>query len=90
MFRWLYLSETPGLYALGVAIVISGLFFGIIMEIWMQGVYASILGCLSRIFLNRQAACGQVVLLHMGANIWSLVLPELAAWLLDSIRWELP
>lgn len=49
----------------------------------MQGVYASILGCLFAYFLEQTGSLWTSVLLHMGANIWSLVLPELAAWLLD-------
>ena len=67
----------------GEAIVISGLFFGIYHGNLVQGVYASILGCLFAYFLEQTGSLWTSVLLHMGANIWSLVLPELAAWLLD-------
>ena len=38
----------------------------------------------SRIFLNRQAACGQVSCSTSGANVLVAgAFPELAAWLLD-------
>lgn len=83
VFRWLIYLRLRDYMRSGAAIVISGLFFGIYHGNLVQGVYASILGCLFAYFLEQTGSLWTSVLLHMGANIWSLVLPELAAWLLD-------
>ena len=83
VFRWLIYLRLRDYMRSGEAIVISGLFFGIYHGNLVQGVYASILGCLFAYFLEQTGSLWTSVLLHMGANIWSLVLPELAAWLLD-------
>lgn len=83
VFRWLIYLRLRDYMRSGAVIVISGLFFGIYHGNLVQGVYASILGCLFAYFLEQTGSLWTSVLLHMGANIWSLVLPELAAWLLD-------
>lgn len=83
VFRWLIYLRLRDYMRSGEAIVISGLFFGIYHGNLVQGVYASILGCFFAYFLEQTGSLWTSVLLHMGANIWSLVLPELAAWLLD-------
>ena len=71
VFRWLIYLRLRDYMRSGEAIVISGLFFGIYHGNLVQGV------------LEQTGSLWTSVLLHMGANIWSLVLPELAAWLLD-------
>lgn len=82
VFRWLIYLRLRDYMRSGAAIVISGLFFGIYHGNLVQGVYASILGFLFAYFLEQTGSLWTSILLHMGANIWSLVLPELATWLL--------
>ena len=64
------------------AMVISGVFFGIYHGNLVQGVYASILGILFAYFMELTGSLWASVLLHVGANIWSLILPELAGVIL--------
>lgn len=82
VFRWLIYLRLRDYLSAGAAMVISGLFFGIYHGNLVQGVYASILGILFAYFLEQTGSLWTSILLHMGANIWSLILPELAAWLL--------
>lgn len=77
VFRWLIYLRLRDYIRPGIAIVISGVFFGIYHGNLVQGVYASILGILFAYFLELTGSLWTSVLLHMGANIWSLVLPEL-------------
>lgn len=77
VFRWLIYLRLRDYIRTGMAIVVSGVFFGIYHGNLVQGVYASILGILFAYFLELTGSLWTSVLLHMGANIWSLVLPEL-------------
>ena len=90
VFRWLIYLRLRDYMRSGAAIVISGLFFGIIMEIWSRVFMQVYLDVFLRIFLNRQAACGQV-----SCSIW---VPIYGRWsflswrhgCLIDIRWESP
>ena len=62
---------------MAAAAVISGVFFGIYHMNLVQAVYAGILGIVFAYFLELTGNLWSSVLLHMGANIWSLVMPEL-------------
>lgn len=77
VFRWLIYLRLRDYIRPGIAIVVSGVFFGIYHGNLVQGVYASILGILFAYFLELTGSLWTSVLLHMGANIWSLILPEL-------------
>ncbi len=56
--------------------VISGMIFGIYHGNLVQAVYAGILGMVFADFLEISGCLWSSVLLHMGANIWSLVSPR--------------
>ena len=61
-----------------VAAVISGLIFGIYHGNIVQGIYASILGTAFAWILEMSGNIYSSMLLHMGANIWSLLISEYA------------
>lgn len=82
VFRWLIYLRLRDYMRAGTAMVISGVFFGVYHGNLVQGVYASILGILFAYLLELTGSLWTSVLLHMGANIWSLVLPELVNWIL--------
>ena len=63
--------------------VISGLILGIYHGNLVQAVYAGILGMIFAYFLEISGSLWGSVLLHMGANIWSLVSPDLVSWMLQ-------
>ena len=63
---------------LPVAAVISGVVFGIYHGNIVQGIYASILGTAFAWILEMSGNIYSSMLLHMGANIWSLLISEYA------------
>ena len=82
IFRWLIYLRLRDYMRAVPAMVISGVFFGIYHGNLVQGVYASILGILFAYFMELTGSLWASVLLHVGANIWSLILPELAGGIL--------
>lgn len=84
VFRWLIYLRLRDYMRMGAAAVISGLIFGIYHGNLVQAVYASLLGMCFAYFLDISGCLWSSVLLHMGANIWSLVSPYLYSWILDT------
>ncbi len=82
VFRWLIYLRLRDYMRMGAAAVISGLIFGIYHGNLVQAVYASLLGILFAYFMELTGSLWASVLLHVGANIWSLILPELAGGIL--------
>lgn len=76
VFRWLIYLRLRDYMKMGMAAVISGVFFGVYHMNLVQAVYAGILGIVFAYFLEITGSLWASVLLHMGANIWSLILPE--------------
>lgn len=83
VFRWLIYLRLRDYVRMGAAMVISGLIFGIYHGNLVQAVYAGILGMVFAYFLEISGCLWSSVLLHMGANIWSLVSPDLVSWMLQ-------
>ena len=83
LFRWLIYLRLRDYMRMGAAAVISGLIFGIYHGNLVQAVYAGILGMVFADFLEISGCLWSSVLLHMGANIWSLVSPDLVNWMLQ-------
>ena len=83
VFRWLIYLRLRDYMKMGAAAVISGLIFGIYHGNMVQAVYAGILGMVFACFLEITGNLWTSVLLHMGANIWSLISPYLVQWLLE-------
>ena len=77
VFRWLIYLRLRDYTRVATAAVISGVFFGVYHMNLTQAVYAGILGFVFAYFLEITGSLWASVLLHMGANIWSLILPEL-------------
>lgn len=77
VFRWLIYLRLRDHMKMAAAAVISGVFFGIYHMNLVQAVYAGILGIVFAYILELTGNLWSSVLLHMGANIWSLVMPEL-------------
>ena len=84
VFRWLIYLRLRDYMRMGAAAVISGLIFGIYHGNLVQAVYAGLLGVFFAYFLDISGCLWSSVLLHMGANIWSLASPELYTWILDT------
>ncbi len=84
VFRWLIYLRLRDYLRMGRAIVISGLIFGIYHGNLLQFIYASILGMIFAYVLEMTGSLYSCVLLHMGANIWSLVYPEIGMKLLET------
>lgn len=84
VFRWLVYARLRDYMRMPAAVLISGLLFGIYHGNIEQFIYASILGCLFAYFMEMTGSLYASVLLHIGANIWSLVYSEFGLWLLQS------
>lgn len=83
VFRWLIYLRLRDYVRMGTAMVISGMIFGIYHGNLVQAVYAGILGMIFAYFLEISGCLWSSVLLHIGANVWSLVSPYLMVWLAD-------
>ena len=81
-FRWLIYLRLRDYMRMGAAAVISGLIFGIYHGNLVQAVYASLLGIVFAYILDISGCLWSSVLLHMGANIWSLISPDLYTWII--------
>ena len=82
VFRWLIYLRLRDYMRMGAAAVISGLIFGIYHGNLVQAVYASLLGIVFAYILDISGCLWSSVLLHMGANIWSLISPDLYTWII--------
>lgn len=83
VFRWLIYLRLRDYLKMGTAVIISGLIFGIYHGNPVQAVYASALGMAFAYFLDISGCLWSSVLLHIGANIWSLISPDLYTWIMD-------
>lgn len=84
IFRWLIFLRLRDYMRLAGAAVISGLIFGIYHGNLLQAVYAGILGILFAYILEMSGSLLSSVLLHIGANVWSLILSEYGMYILVS------
>lgn len=86
IFRWVVYLRLRDVRRPRFAMIVSGVLFGIYHGNVVQAIYASILGCMFAWLLEMSGNLFSCVLLHMGANVWALIYPELALWLLDGHR----
>lgn len=84
VFRWLIYLRLRDSLRVPASILISALLFGIYHGNITQFIYASLLGGLFAYFMEMSGSLYAPVLLHIGANIWSLIYSELALWLLQA------
>ena len=82
VFRWLIYLRLRDYMRIGFAMVISGMIFGIYHGNLVQAVYESLLGIVFAYILDISGCLWSSVLLHMGANIWSLISPDLYTWII--------
>ena len=83
IFRWLVFLRMRDNMRVVTAALLSGLCFGIYHMNLLQGVYATILGTLFALLLEWSGKLFTSVLLHMGANIWSLIVSDVMLYMLD-------
>lgn len=76
IFRWLIYLRLRDFTGPVISAAISGIMFGIYHGNLIQGIYASVLGFVFALVLEWSGSLASSALLHMGANIWSLVLDE--------------
>lgn len=84
VFRWLVFLRLEDYYKRGWAIVISGILFGICHWNCLQAIYASVLGFVFAYILDMCGNRWSSVLLHIGANVWSLVFPIYGMYLIET------
>lgn len=77
IFRWLIYFRLRDYMRMGMAMAVSGILFGIYHMNLTQAVYASILGMMFAYFLEITGNLWASVLLHIGANCWSVLMPEI-------------
>ena len=83
IFRWMvFLRMRDNMRAITAALL-SGLTFSIYHMNLMQGVYAAIMGLLFALILEWRGNLFASVFLHMGANIWSLLIGDVMLYMLD-------
>lgn len=73
IFRWLIFLRLRDYLRLPAACVISGILFGVYHGDLLQGVYAGILGMAFAWLLEITGNRLSCVLLHIGANVWSVL-----------------
>ena len=78
IFRWLIYLRLRDSMKIGRAAVISGLIFGVYHGNIVQAIYATLLGIMFAYILEMSGNLWSSVLLHIGANIWALILSEYA------------
>lgn len=78
IFRWLIYLRLRDDLKMPAAAIISGLIFGIYHGNMVQAVYASVLGIAFAYIFEKSRNLYSSILLHMGANIWSLLVTEYA------------
>lgn len=83
IFRWMTFLRMRDNMRVFSAAILSGLAFGIYHMNLLQGVYAAIMGTLFALLLEWRGNLFTSVLLHMGANIWSLVVTDVMLYLLN-------
>lgn len=85
VFRWTVYLRLRDYMKTGGAVLISAVLFGIYHGNAVQFIYATALGAMFALFLERSGNPGSCVLLHIGANVWSLLLSEYGVTVLDRL-----
>lgn len=84
VFRWMCYLRMRDYMKYVPSLIISGLIFGISHGNLVQTVYAGILGIFFAFLLEKTGNLWSCVIAHMGANIFSLVHPEICMRLSES------
>lgn len=84
IFRWLVYLRLRDYLRVGAAVVISAVMFGMYHGNIVQAIYASLLGAAFAYILEKSKNLWSSVCLHIGANVWSLLLGEYGVELFSS------
>lgn len=84
IFRWVVYLRLRDFRRMVPAIVVSGLLFGIYHGNIVQAIYASVLGMAFAWMLEMTGNLLSSILLHVGANTWALIYPELVTWMIKT------
>ncbi len=79
VFRWLIYLRLRDTFPIWAAALISSAFFGIYHGNMMQAIYAGVLGIFFALALEMTGNIWSSVILHVSANVFSLVLQEISA-----------
>ena len=82
LFRWLIYQRMRERLSWLAACFLSSLLFGVYHGNLIQGIYAFLVGCFMAIFMEMSGSLSSCVLLHMGANIFSIIFSEYGTALL--------
>ena len=77
VFRWLIYLRLRDRFGVRVSVIISAVFFGIYHGNLVQAVYAGVLGVVIALTLEATGNIWAPVLLHVGANVFSLSLEQI-------------
>ena len=83
IFRWMVYLRMRDNMRVFTAAFLSGLAFGIYHMNLLQGVYAAIMGLLFALVLEWSGNLFASVFLHMGANVWSLLVSDVMLYMLE-------
>lgn len=83
IFRWLIYLRLRDRFSVSWAAVISALLFGIYHGNIQQFFYASLLGFVFAVILEKSGSLLSCVLLHIGANLWSVLISEYGLVIID-------
>ena len=78
VFRWLVYLRLRDYTGIFVSVLISSVFFGVYHGNLVQAIYASLLGAFFAFALEMTGSLWSCMLLHIGANVFSLLMEELA------------
>lgn len=84
IFRWLIFLRLRDYFRFPAACVISGVLFGVYHGDLLQGVYAAILGMVFAWLTEITGSLLSCVLLHIGANAWSVLFSAYGLFWLES------
>ncbi len=82
IFRWLMYLRLRDYMKIPAAAILSGVIFGVFHGNFVQIIYAGILGAVMAYILEMSGNLWSSALLHIGANVFSLLLTEAAPKLL--------
>lgn len=83
IFRWLVYLRMRDHRRVASAALLSGLFFGVYHGNLLQGIYATIMGAVFALLMEWSGSLSASALLHIGANIWSVILSEKSDWFVE-------
>ena len=85
VFRWLIYLRIRDNLGIWASAVLSAALFGLYHGNLVQGIYAALLGVFIAYFLEMSGNLFSCILLHIGANVWSLLISEYGQAIIRSL-----